>query len=57
MFWQFSWVELVFADAVESFDAGDSDFGSAKSLETEHRANPRLHSAMILLNDVIEIFR
>ena len=28
-----------------------------KSLETKHRTNPRLHAAMVLFNDVIEIFR
>jgi hypothetical protein len=57
LFRKFADVGAVFAVAVESFDAGDGDLGSAKSLETEHRANLHLHSAMVLFNDIIEIFR
>jgi hypothetical protein len=36
MFWKLAQIELVFADAMEEFDAGDGNFWSSESLEAEH---------------------
>lgn len=53
---KFAEVELVFANAVEKFDAGDGDFRSSESLEAEHGTDPGFYPTVILLNDIVEIF-
>jgi hypothetical protein len=49
-------VELIFANALEEFDAGDGDFCSSKSFEAEHRADPGFDRTVILVNNIIQIF-
>jgi hypothetical protein len=45
---------LIFANAVEEFDAGDGDFCSSEPLEVEHRTNPGFYRTVILFNDIVQ---
>ena len=49
--------ELSLACAVHPFKAGDRDRSVAELLEPEHHSNALLDAAMVLFNQVIEIFR
>jgi hypothetical protein len=49
-------VELIFANAVEKFDADDGDFCSSEPLEAEHRAEPGFYRTVILFNDIVQVF-
>ena len=49
--------ELSFAYAVHQFNAGDRDRSVAERLEPEHHSNALLDAAMVLFNEVIEVFR
>ena len=49
--------ELSLTDAVHQFDAGDRDHRVAESLEPQHYSNALLDAAVVLLNQVIEVFR
>jgi hypothetical protein len=53
---KFAEVELVFANAVEKFDAGDGDFCSSESFEAEHSADSGFYRTMVLFDDIVEIF-
>jgi hypothetical protein len=53
---KFAQVELVFANAVEKFDAGDGNFCSSEPFEAEHGTYPGFYSTMVLFNDIVEIF-
>jgi hypothetical protein len=57
MFWMLADVEMVSADAMEEFDAGDGNFCSSESLEAEHGADPGFHASMILFEYIAEILR
>ncbi len=49
--------ELVLADAAEQFDAGDRRGRAIIVLEAEHGPGPEFDPAMILLDQVVQIFR
>jgi hypothetical protein len=49
--------ELALPNAVQQFDAGDRDRCIAEPLETEHHRDALLHTPMVLLDHVIQIFR
>ena len=49
--------ELPFANAMQQFNAGERDGRTIEMLKTEHRADARFHAAMILFDNVIEVFR
>ena len=49
--------ELSLTDAVHQFDAGDRDHRVAELLEPQHYSNALLDAAVVLLNQVIEVFR
>ena len=53
---KFAEVELVFANAVEKFDAGDGNFCSSEPFEAEHWTYPGFYRTMVLFNDIVEIF-
>ena len=53
---KFAEVELVFANAVEKFDAGDGNFCSSEPFEAEHGTYPGFYGTMVLFNDIVEIF-
>jgi hypothetical protein len=53
---KFAEVKLVFANAVEKFEAGDGDFCSSEPLEAEHGTYPGFYRTMVLFNDIVEIF-
>jgi hypothetical protein len=44
-------------DCSQQFDTGDGDSRGPEPFEAEHRADPSLHPAMILLNEIVEILR
>ena len=50
-------MELVFADAVEKFDAGNGGLGSSELLEAKHGADPGFDRTVVLFDDIVEIFR
>ena len=49
--------ELTFPDPVQEFDPGDGDRGVSELLQTEHGTQAKLDRAMILFNEVVQIFR
>jgi hypothetical protein len=49
-------VELPLPNFVYQLDAADRDYCILKSLESQHRIYPLLHSSMILLDHVVEVF-
>ena len=49
--------ELPFADAVHRLDAGDGGRSIAELLEAEHHSDALLDASVVLLNEVVEIFR
>ena len=49
--------ELFLPNAVQQFDAGNRDRCIAEPLETEHHGDALLHPPMVLLDQVIQIFR
>ena len=49
--------ELPLPNAVQQLDAGDRDRRIAEPLETEHPGDALLHALMVLLDQVIQIFR
>jgi hypothetical protein len=49
--------ELSLTDAVHQFDAGDRDHCVAESLEPSITVNALLDAAVVLLDQVIEVFR
>jgi hypothetical protein len=49
--------ELALVDPSQQLDTGDGDSRGPEPLEAEHRADPRLPPAVILLNWVAEILR
>jgi hypothetical protein len=53
---KFAEAEVVFANAVEKFDAGDGDFCSSEPLEAEHGTYPAFYRSMVLFNDIVKIF-
>ena len=55
---QMSRAELSFADAVHQFNTDDRDHCVAKLLEPhQHHCDALLDASMVLLNQVIEVFR
>ena len=50
-------VELALVDAMEQFDPGDGDRGRPEPFETEHRTNAKFHAAVVLFDQVVQIFR
>ncbi len=44
---------LTFLQLLDQFDAGEHDTGILKRFETQHGADAKLHTAMILLNGLI----
>src|ERR1700747_2937326 len=49
--------ELSLPNAVQQLDAGDGDRWIAEPLEAEHHSNALLHAPMVLLDQIIHIFR
>ena len=49
--------ELPFADAVHQLDAGDRGRSIAELLEAEHHSDALLDASVVLLNEVVEVFR
>ena len=49
--------QLPFANGMHDFYAGDRTARRPKRLEAEHRTREPFHCSMILLHDIIEIFR
>src|ERR1700730_17811812 len=49
-------LELTLSDPVHEFDAGDRRRGSSKPLEAEHRTKPQLDRAMVLFNQIVDVF-
>ena len=49
--------ELPFADAVHQLDAGDRGRSIAELLEAEHHGDALLDVSVVLLNEVVEVFR
>jgi hypothetical protein len=45
------------ADAVHQLDAGDRGRRIAELLEAEHHGDALLDASMVLLNEVVEVFR
>ena len=43
-------------DATEQFDAGDGDRGRLEPFETEHRTDAKFHAAVVLFDQVVQIF-
>jgi hypothetical protein len=50
-------IELSFANAMCQFDARDRDGRVPETLEAEHRVDPGLDVAMILLDQVVQLLR
>jgi hypothetical protein len=50
-------IDLAFANATHQFDAGESNSGAAEPLEPEHHVHSRFDVAVILLNQVTQVFR
>src|SRR5450631_4801966 len=48
-------IELALANHVHRLNAGDEDACAAKDLEPQHRSNDPFDSAMILLDDIVEV--
>jgi hypothetical protein len=44
-------------DPAQQFDAGDGDRRGSEPLQAEHWSQPRFHAAMVLLDQVVQIFR
>ena len=49
--------ELPFADAVHQLDAGDRSRSIAEPLEADHHGDALLDASVVLLNEVVEVFR
>ena len=49
--------ELPFADAVHQLDASDRGRSIAELLEAEHHGDALLDASVVLLNEIVEIFR
>ena len=47
---------LSLTDAVHQFNAGDRDSCVAKQLEPQHHSNAQLDAAVVLLDQIIEVF-
>ena len=47
---------MVFANAVETFDAGDGNLCASESFEAEHGADSGFDRTMVLFDDIVEIF-
>ncbi len=52
--WQF---ELVLADAVHQFDARNRGRRAPEPLGAEHHSDALLHASMVLLHQVVQVFR
>lgn len=50
-------VELALVDPAEQFDAGDRDRRRPEPFESEHRTDAKFHATVVLLDQVIQIFR
>ena len=48
--------ELALADHVDQFNAGEHAVGAQERFEVEHRPGHPLDGAMVLLDDVVEVF-
>ena len=49
--------ELTFSDPMYEFDAGDGDRGAPKPLQSKHRTQAEFDGSVILLNEIIQVFR
>jgi transposase-like protein len=49
--------ELSLADPMHQLDAGDRERRILEPLEAEHHSNALLHAPMVLLNQVVQVFR
>jgi hypothetical protein len=49
--------ELALADSVHQLDAGDRDRSVRKPLEADHHSDALLHAPMVLLNQIVQVFR
>jgi hypothetical protein len=49
-------MELPFSDHVRGLDPSQGRLGRMEGLETKHRARDPLYEAMVLFNDVVEVF-
>jgi len=49
--------ELSLPNAVQQLDAGDRDRRICSPLEAEHHRDALLHAPMVLLDQVIQVFR
>ena len=54
---KFAQCELTFPDAMHEFNASDGDRRMSKSLEPEHRTQPKFDGSMILFNEIFQVFR
>jgi hypothetical protein len=50
-------IELVFSNTMHQFDAGDRNGRAPKAFEVEHRIDPGLDVAMVLLDQVAQVLR
>jgi hypothetical protein len=46
---------LIFANAVEEFDAGDGNFCSSEPPEAEHGSDPGFYRTVILFNHIVQV--
>ena len=51
----FDCAKLASADHVHDFNAGKQDFGTAKSLEAEHRPGDAFDGSVVLLDDGVQV--
>ncbi len=49
--------ELPLTDPSQQFDPGYGDRRGFESFEPKHRADPRLHAPMVLLDQVVQVLR
>jgi hypothetical protein len=49
--------ELTLPDPMDEFNAGDRRCGSTEMFEAEHRTQPKLDRSVILLDQIVQIFR
>jgi hypothetical protein len=49
--------KLAFSNPKHGLDAGDSRGRTLESLESQHRADPQLHSPVVLFDQVTQLLR
>ena len=52
-----SFPSLTFPDPMREFNAGDGDRGAPKALQSKHRTQTKFDRSMVLLDEIVQIFR